>query len=145
MNLSDIKLQYEQDSKLDDTNLDYESSRIPQLHSKYMNFLVQEQLTIKELEFRYAMTKRKKWEYYTGKMSREELERNGWEPFELTVLKQDLGLYMDSDEDLQKIQMKLELHRVTVDFLERVLKELGNRHWKIRNSIEWKKFSNGVV
>ena len=145
MKLSEIKLQYENDSKLDDTNLDYESTRIPQLHSKYLNFLIEEQLRIKELEFRHVMLKRKKWEYYTGKMSREQLEHEGWEPFELTVLKQDLGLYMDSDVDLQKIQLNLELHKSTVDFLERVLRELGNRHWKIRNSIEWKKFSNGVV
>ena len=145
MNLSEIKIEYDKDTKLDYLSLDYESTRIPQLHSKYMNFLVQEQLTLKDLEFRYLAMKRKKWEYYTGKMSEEQLQIEGWDPFDLNILKQDIPMYMESDEDIQRLQMKMELHRSTVDVLERCLKEIANRHWKIRNAIEWKKFSNGVV
>ena len=88
--------------------------------------------------------KRVKWEYYTGKMTEEELDRRGWEPFDLKILKQDLDLYLDSDDDLCLMLDKMVLAKEKVGYVESFIKELNNRHWKIRNAIEWKKFTNGV-
>ena len=39
MNLSDIKIMVEKDIEFDETELDKESLRIPQLHNKYLVFL----------------------------------------------------------------------------------------------------------
>jgi hypothetical protein len=30
-----------------------------------------------------------------------------------------------------------------ISLLEEIVKELNNRHWKIRNAIDWRKFVNG--
>ena len=65
------------------------------------------------------------------------------EPFDLKVLKVDVGIYLDADTELQRLGQKKEYLNVAVVYLERVLREINNRNWNIRNAIEWKKFLHG--
>ena len=141
--LDDLRAELLKDMGLDETALDSESLRIPQLHGKYLNFLFDERLLLSKYEGDLARTTRVKWEYYTGKMSDEELQQRGLEPFQLKVLRQDISVYMDSDEDVIKARQRLQYQREKISLLEEVIKELNNRHWKIRNAIEWRKFTSG--
>jgi hypothetical protein len=76
-------------------------------------------------------------------MSQEELLARGWEPFALKILRNDLDIYLDGDTDLHRLQQKMEYLKEKIALLEEIVKELNNRHWKIRNAIEWRKFVNG--
>lgn len=143
MTLDEIRKEIERDFRLDETALDLESLKIPQLHSKYLNLLMDERLAMRKAEFDYNALTKAKWEYYTGKMSHEELTARGWEPFALKILRNDLDLYLNSDVDLSKLSQKFIFHKEKVSLLEEVIKELNSRHWKIRNAIEWRKFVNG--
>lgn len=143
MTLDEIRIELERDMALDQAALDLESLKIPQLHSKYLNFLMDERLVQRKTEADYSVLLRAKWEYYTGKMSQEELDSRGWQPFALKILRQDIDLYLDSDQDLIKLQQKTQYQKEKVALLEEVVKELNTRHWKIRNAIEWRKFTNG--
>lgn len=143
MTLDEIRKEIQRDMTLDDAALDLESLKIPQLHGKYLNFLMDERLAMRKAEHDYNAMMRVKWEYYTGKMSQEELTARGWEPFSLKVLRNDLDLYMNSDEDLSKLSQKFLFQKEKVSLLEEVVKELNTRHWKIRNAIEWRRFTNG--
>lgn len=143
MNLEDIRKEIQRDMALDDSALDLESLKIPQLHGKYLNFLMDERLAMRKAEAEYNTMIRVKWEYYTGKMSQEELTARGWEPFPLKILRNDLDLYLNSDEDLCKMSQKFIFQKEKVSLLEEVVKELNTRHWKIRNAIEWRKFTSG--
>ena len=64
-------------------------------------------------------------------------------PFDLKVLRSDVGIYIDSDEELQQLGQKEAYLETTVNYLEKVLREITNRNWTIRNTIEWKKFLHG--
>ena len=64
-------------------------------------------------------------------------------PFDLKILKTDVGIYIDSDPEYQEIGQKEAYMEKMVDYLERVLREINNRNWTIRNTIEWKKFLHG--
>lgn len=143
MTLDDIRKEIERDVRLDDAALDLEALKIPQLHSKYLNFLTDEKLALAKHEFDLKALLRAKWEYYTGKMSQEELTGRGWEPFALKILRNDLDLYLESDPDLAKLQQKVAYQREKIALLEEIVKELNNRHWKIRCAIDWRKFVNG--
>jgi len=143
MTLDEIRDELKRDMVLDQAALDLESLKIPQLHSKYLNFLMDERLVQRKTEADYSILLRAKWEYYTGKMSQEELDLRGWQPFALKILRQDIDLYLNSDEDLIKLQQKTQYQKEKVALLEEVVKELNTRHWKIRNAIEWRKFTNG--
>lgn len=143
MNFEDLKRHVERDMKVDDTQLDLESLKIPQLHNKYLNFLQEERFNLKKMGFDFASLRRSKWEYYTGKMSEEDLEQRGWEPFDLKILKADIDMYLDSDNDMILMKQKITYQEEKVFYLESVIKEIGQRNWEIRNAIEWRKFVSG--
>lgn len=144
MRLEDIRQHAEQDMQFDNTELDRESLRIPQLHNKYLNFLTDARLVLKKYEIEYDTMRKIKWEYYTGKMDQQQLQQYGWEPFQYRILKNDLEIYMNSDADLIKIRSKIEAQREKCDYIESIIKGIMNRHWQIRSCIEWRKFTSGV-
>ena len=83
---------------------------------------------------------RSKWEYYTGKADPDVYQEH---PFDLKVLKADVGIYLDSDKDIQELGQKEAYIQAIVTYLEKILREINNRNWTIRNTIEWKKFLHG--
>jgi len=133
----------EADLKIDETELDSESLRTPQLHSKYLNFLTDEKLKASKLEYDYNRLKKYKWLYYIGKLSEEELADFGWEPFQLSILKTDIDRFLNADEELQLISNKLEYQKSVIYYLENIIKVISNRQWNIRSAIDWIKFTNG--
>ena len=122
MNLSDYQNYAKTDLIIDETQLDTESLKTPQLHSKYLNFLMNEKLSLAKLQYDYKVLRKKRWLYYTGKISQEELEEEGWEPFELTILKTDLDKFLDSDNDLQSIDIRVKYKQTVVDYLNEIIK-----------------------
>lgn len=140
MNIDELYTEVERDIKIDDTELDLESIRTPQLHNKYLKLFTKHSLQYKKLQDDYKVLYRVKWEYYTGKASPEVYAEN---PFELKVLKADIGIYMESDKDLQQLGQRMAYTKQIVEYLERILREINNRNWTIRNTIEWKKFLHG--
>lgn len=144
MNIDTIKQLVEQHLKIDGTELGDESLRIPMLHGKFLNIFHDESLVLRKLETDYRLMRRRKWEYYSGKMSQDELRELGWEPFATRVLRQDLDVYMDSDQDLVVLISRIDLQKAKVEYLDSVIKQINNRNWVIRNAIEWRKFMSGV-
>ena len=133
----------EQDAVIDSTELGSESIKIPQLHNKYLVLMQDEKFALQKMNIQFYQMKRLKWEYYTGKMDKETLDELGWQPFQLNVLKKDLDLYFNADEDLVELKSKIIYQESKIDFLESTLKTLNNRNWVIRNAIEWNKFIQG--
>jgi len=144
MILEDIKKEYEKDSVIDSTELDKESLRIPQLHGKYLAFLLSEKSTFKKMTSEYSSLYKFKWEYYTGKSSPEELKARKVDPFPLKILKTDIDVYINGDEELNTLSEKIEAQKSKIDYLESVIKEINSRQWNIRNAIEWRRFTTGL-
>ena len=140
MNIDELYNEIERDLKIDDTELDLESIRTPQIHNKYLKLYTTHSLQLKRLQDEYKVLYRVKWEYYTGKASPETYKEK---PFEIKVLKSDIGIYIDADADLQQLSQKVAYTKQITDYLERILREINNRNWNIRNTIEWKKFLHG--
>ena len=140
MDLETLQNQVDVDLKIDDTELDLESIRTPQLHNKYLKQFTKYSLQYKKAKDDYDGLYKFKWEYYTGKSTMEVYQA---EPFDLKVLKSDVHIYLNADEELQKLGQRQEYLNVVVVYLERVLREINNRNWNIRNTIEWKKFLHG--
>ena len=133
------------DLSLDETELDHESMRIPQIHGKYLNLLFDEKLLLKQREANYATTKRLKWEYYGGKLDKTKLDELGWDQFDYKILRADLDKYLDSDTDLIDLSLKVTYQKEKVTYLENVIKTVNSLQWNIKNAIEWKKFTHGAT
>ena len=67
MTLEELQRLVDKDLKLDDTELDSESARIPLLHNKYLQHFNKFSLLLKKAQQDYNGLVREKWEYYTGK------------------------------------------------------------------------------
>lgn len=145
MKFEQIREMVEKDIGIDKTELGDESTRIPQLHNKYLNLFHDERLILNKLTAEYKILHKNKWEWMTGKMSQEQLTALGWEPFQTRIMRQDISLYMDADPHLNEMGSKLALQTEKVEYLESLLKGISQRHWIIRNAIEWRKFTQGVV
>ena len=144
MDIMKIREMVNDDLPIDNEKLDIESLNIPQLHGKYLNIYQDEKIVLHGLKIEHRKLKKLKWEYYTGKLDQETLKKLNWEQFDLKILRQDIDLYLEADEDLIGLEKKLLLQEEKVDYLASVLKALNNRQFHIRDAISWRKFINGV-
>lgn len=133
---------WENDAVIDQTEPGKELIRIPTLHNKYLTVLTKHKIAVKKAHFDYLRMRKIKWEYYTGKMSHEELKQYGWEPFQFT-LKSDISTYLEADGDLIKLLEKKVYHEEVVSVIESIMSELKQRTWQLRDFISWEKFIGG--
>ena len=108
-NLEQVLKFWEKDVEMDQTEPGKELLRIPILHNKYLSILTKHKIASKKAHFDYLRMRKIKWEYYTGKMSQEELQEYGWDPFQFT-LKSDISTYLEADTDLIKLLEKKVYH-----------------------------------
>jgi len=141
-NLEKILKMWEEDAVIDQTEPSKELIKIPVYHSKYLKILTAHKIASKKAHYDYLRMKKVKWEYFTGKLSKEELEKNGWEPFQF-ALKSDISTYMEADSDLIRLLEKKVYHDECVSVIEAIMNELKQRTWQLRDFISWEKFING--
>ena len=141
MNLEDIQKMWDEDAKIDDDLLCVESTRIPQLHQKYLVMHNEFSLIRKENEFKYKILIRDKWKYYKGKAPKELYKEL---PFDLKLTtKEEITMFLEADEDLQKLSLKIEYINQILTYLDSILKMISNRTYQIKNAIEWQRFKGG--
>lgn len=137
-----VKEEWTKDSVMDQDLLDHESIKIPQLHSKYLNYLSDVRLIKVKKEQEYKKILREKFEYYTGKADAEIYKQK---PFDLKILKQDVQLYIESDDEVQKSLNILNYYKEMMFVLEKILENINTRGFQIKNSIDWQKFMQGSI
>ena len=142
MDIEQLQEQADKDLKINDTELDLESLKTPQLHNQFLKHLTKFKLMLSRAEGEYNTLKREKWEYYTGKAPAEVYAEK---PFDLKILKTDIDKYLDSDIELQKAKQKVDYLNTTVDFLDRTIRQISNRTFTIKNAIDWRKFTSGAI
>ena len=103
MDLHKIQEMFDKDSKIDETNINFEETRSPALLNKYLKLYNNFRLMLSKTESDMKLLRKQKWEYYSGKSEK---------PFELKVLRQDIPTYLESDEDMIKLQSKLDYLKV---------------------------------
>ena len=138
MTLDELQAQAENDLKIDDTELDLESLKTPQLHSQYLKTYSTYALMLKKAEGDHSQLHLKKWLFYTGKAEPQEYKDSN---FDLKVLRQDVDKFIDADEDIIKSRQKIEYLKQICSYCESTLKQINNRSFQIKNAIEWKKFT----
>lgn len=144
MKLDEIQIMWERDAQIDRTELGEESLRIPQLHSKYFKIFSQERLTLRKLEGDYKRLYKDKYEWYNGSIAEETLQQYEWQPNPLKILRTDIPMHIDADGDIQNLQLKIEMQKEKVDFVENIIKSLTTRGYQIKGAIEWEKFKMGA-
>ena len=141
--LEKLQSMWEQDAKIDIDNMHEESIKIPQLHAKYHEILNNLILLRSKAQKLQRGVRHERYEYFTGKADPEVYVKN---PFPKKVRDKDaLQRYLDADDRLSEASLKVEYYNVMITFLESVLKQISNRTYQIKNSIEWHKFQAGFT
>jgi len=146
MNLETVLEMWKKDADIPQYNLDETSRQTPTLHAKYMEFMSIARLQLKKAEMAQKTLLKKKWLYYNGKMTQEQIELEGWDfdPFEgLKVLKGEMDYYYDADSDIQKSEEKITYYKTYIETLTEIINVLKWRHSTIKNIIDWRRFEAG--
>ena len=143
INLDKIQSMWQEDCKIDIDNMHEESIKVPQLHSKYHQILNNLILLRTKAQKIQKSVRHERYEYYSGKADPEVYEK---EPFPKKVRDKDaLIRYMDADDRVSDANLKVEYYDVMINYTESILKQISNRTYQIKNSIEWHKFQAGFT
>ena len=143
INLEKIQSMWQEDCKIDIDNMHEESIKVPQLHSKYHEILNNLILLRTKAQKIQKSVRHERYEYYSGKADPEVYQR---EPFPKKVRDKDaLIRYMDADDRVSEANLKVEYYDVMINYTESILKQISNRTYQIKNSIEWHKFQAGFT
>lgn len=143
MHIEDILSQWKEDSKVDRIELGEGSLRTQELHAKYIDIFFYERAQLLKLKDKFAKLKRLRHEYWMGLLSGEELKENNWPPQPQRIAKQDLDLYLDSDDVLSEVGMRVSLQQEKVNVLDHIIKTIGQRGYHINAAVNWQKFISG--
>ena len=143
MNLDQLKEESRKDLIIENKEqLGSESLKNQKIKLKYLDQRSRFQLLLQKANGDYQRMYRQKWEYYGGKA---DVKIYVSKPFDLKVLKNDLAMYISSDEEIIQLMNKIGYLEIVIKYLEGIIKSIDNRGWDIKNAIEWKKFEAGMI
>ena len=141
MNLEKFQDMWRVDSVIDGDLYCEESTKIPQLHMKYMEYHNTFSLMKKERELEMKRLVKEKWLYYKGKAPSAVYKEMPFD-FKLTT-KEEISMFIEADEDICKLQYKIDYIEQVLLYLDSILRMINNRNFQIKNAIECEKFKNG--
>ena len=142
IDLTGIQEMWEKDSKIDIDNLHTESINIPVLHAKYYDIYNNLMLLRKKAEQQKKNIRHERYEFYSGKADPDVYIEN---PFPKKIRDKDtMSKYLDADEKLSGVSLKIEYYDVMLKYIEEILKQIANRTYQIKNSIDFMRFTSGA-
>jgi len=142
IDLTGIQEMWEKDSKIDIDNLHTESINIPVLHAKYYDIYNNLMLLRKKAEQQKKNIRHERYEFYSGKADPDVYIEN---PFPKKIRDKDtLQKYLDADEKLSGVSLKIDYYEVMLRYIEEILKQITNRTYQIKNSIDFMRFTSGA-
>jgi hypothetical protein len=143
MTLDEILDAWDVDGIINDTKLDQAALAQPRLHGKYLRKLTEARLKLKQLSGDVYVLRKSKHEFYTLGPTKE-TQQKGWEfPAQGRILNKDVGLYLDADSDIIKMNLRIAYQGELVAALEMIMKEITNRNWAVGRAIDFQKLMAG--
>ena len=140
MKLDDIMEQAKFDLTIDKSNLTSSSIDTPLMVNKYYNILIEEARIYKILEGKLSQLYKEKYDYYLSLADPSVYIKKPWNR---KVLKSDVDMYINSDQDYIDMHNKIETQKFKVKYLEEIIKQFNQRTYTIKNILENEKFRAG--
>ena len=140
--LEKIQEMWVKDSIMDTDNLHDESLKIPALHAKYHELYNNIILLKKKAEQQRKNIRHERYEYFSGKADPDVYVEN---PFPKKIRDKDtMQKYLDADEKLSAVSLKLDYYDTMINYIEDILKQIHQRNYQIKNAIEFMRFTAGL-
>tara|TARA_R110000772_G_scaffold99174_1_gene198733 strand:- start:14712 stop:15170 length:459 start_codon:yes stop_codon:yes gene_type:complete len=135
---------WSKDSIMDETEPGRELMKIPILHSKYLTIMSYHNMIVRKLMGDYNKKRLLLTQYWCGDLNNDEdLATIGREPVMKKILRQDIPMYLDSDQELIDILLRKIYNEEIVAYCTSVLRELNSRTYQLRAFVDWEKFTGG--
>jgi hypothetical protein len=143
MKIEEIHELWKVDAEIDKTEPGEEALKIAKLHHKYFQILSSERLSLRKFESDLKKLRLDKYEFYTQGPN-EETQEKGWKlPSKGLILKADIPMYMEADENIINLSLRIGLQQEKIELLESIIKTIMNRGYNLKVYVEWVKFTNG--
>ena len=142
--LAELTQESEKDIKIDFLKLTEELAHNQNLIGKWMTYQQVWEIKYQFLDLEYRQLLASKTKYYTGKMSEDEIISKGWEIEGTKILKADLNIWVDDDNDMIKAKKKMLLLKQIITIIDKTIDILvDQKKWTIKNFIDYKKWLEG--
>lgn len=145
MKIEEIYEMWSKDCEIDTSNVSGESANIPKMHNKYFRIYMDEGLRLKKMRTDYKKFKLLKEQYYRGELDIEEMKEHGWQPQPLKILKNDIPNYVEADDEIINLSLKIGMQEEKVEYLEAIIKMIGNRGFQLKTIVDWERFRTGSL
>lgn len=140
MKLEDIMDEAEKYLQIDETNLAKESIETPKMYGKLLRIRTNESMLLQRYRFQLKKLYQDKRDYYLGRADPEVYKAK---PFDLKILKSEVDSYIEADDDIQDLTLKIEVQTEKITYLDNALKQVANRGFTIKNALDFNKLMNG--
>ena len=144
MDIDELSTQYGIDAKIDVLNLEEEFRRCPLLHAKYLWSWGEQRLKLTKYENEYKRLKVVKHEFYSHGASKEDRAKGLKLPPSGMILKTNVPMYIDGDEEIIELQGKIDETQILVDELEKMVNYLAFRSKTLEAILALRKFEAGA-
>ena len=140
--LESLQEMWVKDAEIDRDNLHDESLNIPSLHAQYFELYNTVFLLRKKAEQQRKNIRHERYEYFSGTSDPSVYIEN---PFPKKIRDKDtMQKYLDADEKLSTVSLKIDYYDTMLIYLESILKVIQNRTYQIKNAIEFMRFQSGM-
>lgn len=130
----------EVDSRVDETNLSGELSKIPYLHAKWLKRYHALNRQLRNAESHLALVKLRRSNYYLGYASDAEY---AVAPIFRKILKADLNDVLAADPEYAKAYDDVEVIREVAVLVEKFISSLNNRGYNLGKAVDFIRWKNG--
>ena len=142
--LAELTQESEKDIKIDFLKLTEELAHNQNLIGKWMTYQQVWETKYQFLDLEYRQLLASKTKYYTGKMSEDEIISKGWGIEGTKILKADLNILVDDDNDMIKAKKKMLILKQIITIIDKTIDILvDQKKWTIKNFIDYKKWLEG--
>jgi len=145
MTLEEILEEWKKDSRMDHSELGKEAENCQRLHQKYLQNYLFEKLALKQLEIEFKKKQFEVYRWYTEGPSKETKEIRDPKNFPARgkILRNDAPRYIEIDDEITEMTLKVEYAKAKVEALEQIIKQIGGRGFLIKDAIVWHRWQNG--
>lgn len=143
--INDILEEWKTDAKIDETKVDHEIIRTPNLHSKYLCYYMhfKRKLATADAKFNKMCWVKRKW--FRGEMTRDELVDHGWPQYQgLKPSASELAQLLEFDSDVNDLKMIVAEYKMNVSCIEYIMGQIKGREWSMKSLIDYMKWTSGA-
>jgi hypothetical protein len=133
-----------EDAQINKAAIEFELTRIDSLLSKYQGIYSYHYIESEKINIEAIIKKNKRTRWAKGKMSKEEMEEEGWEPNPEKMMRKEIAMAIEADPEVSTILLRKATLDEICNFSKNVIKTLHNRGWNLGKVVDHRKFEAGM-